>query len=305
MSYARPIRREWCIYCQKHHEADRWYTTCSGGSYCHYAYRRAELTGLREAPVAFLWLREHVHDVDNTGSRIVALCYRADIRGLCDVWAMATATRGWRAHAAFLCGLALQLYWPQSMLIFAIEVLRYRYDAVDRAVLVRVLSVVRQRVRGMRIVGGVLCAGSRGMDPMSNPSERRNGSVRYLSMAAEVDQWASIADSLQTYMSSGEPRCSQMLRIIHEGGLVSYRGLCDYGNMRLLRCLIYCSGQTMADTTEWWDHLYRMSGHLRDVSGRNAMSYEVALRVRDCLRSHLGMESYGLSDLTCFLCLVR
>ena len=109
--------------------------------------------------------------MDCTGSRIVALRYRPDVRGLCDVWAMVTAAPGWRGHAAFACGFALQLYWPQSMLVFATELMKYSYDDVNRAVLVRIISLVRRRLHGLRIVGGVLCAGPGGLDPMSNPSE--------------------------------------------------------------------------------------------------------------------------------------
>ena len=305
MAYVRRVREQWCVYCQERHGNDRWYLTCGGGAYCHYAYRLAQHLNLRDAPIAFLWLREHKHDVDRTGSRIVALRHRPDVRGLSDVWAMVSAAPGWRGHAAFACGFALQLYWPQSMLIFAVELLKYSFHEVNRTVLIRVLSLVRRRMHGLRMVDGVLCAGSRGLDPMSNPSERRNGSVRYLSLASEVDEWSAVANYLEVYMRGTERSCGEMLRIVRQGRLVSYGGVCDYGNMRLLRCLLYSAGGTMPDGMEWWSHLCRMSPHLRGVAQRNAMSYEVVVMIRDRLRADLDMESYSLLDLTCFLCLVR
>ena len=305
MSYVRPVREQWCVYCQKRHKTHRWYMTAGGGAYCHYAYRLSEYLHMRDAPIAALWLREHTHDVDVTGSRIAALSYRPDVRGLCDVWALTMASPGWRGHAAFACGFALQLYWPQTMLIFAVELLKYSYDAVNRTVMIRILSLVRRQTHGLRIVGGVLCSGSRGLDPMSNPSERRNGSVRYLSLASEISKWASVADELEAYITGTERSCEVMLRIIRAGRLVSYRGTCDYGNMRLLRCLLYSAGGSMPDTVEWWRHLCRMSPHLHAVAEQNAMSYEVVIQVRDWMRSELGIASYSLMDLTCFLCLVR
>ena len=129
--------------------------------------------------------------------------------------------------------------------------------------------------------------------------------MRYLSLASEIHKWASVADDLEAYITGTERSCEVMLRIIRTGRLVSYRGACDYGNMRLLRCLLYSVGGTMPDTVEWWSHLCRMSPHLRAVAQQNAMSYEVVVRVRDRLRSELDMESYCLLDLTCFLCLIR
>ena len=111
------------------------------------------------------------------------------------------------------------------MLVFAAELLKYSYDDVNRLVLVRILSLVRRRLHGLRIVGGVLCAGPGGLDPMSNPSERRNGSMRYLSMASEVDKWASVAKLLEVYMTGTQRSCREMLRITRSGRLTSYRGV--------------------------------------------------------------------------------
>ena len=92
---------------------------------------------MSDAPIAFLWLRRHAHDVDCTGSRIVALLYRPGVRGLCDVWALFTVAPGWRGHAAFACGFAMQLYWPQSMLMLALELLKHDYVDTNRAMLLR------------------------------------------------------------------------------------------------------------------------------------------------------------------------
>ena len=305
MSYRRPVRREWCVYCRTRHDADRWYATLGGGAYCHYAYRLAEQMDLAEAPIAFLWLQDHIHDIDSAGSRIIALRYRPDIRGLCDIWAMTTATPGWRGYATFVCGFALQLYWPQTMLIWAVELLRHPYANVTRTLLVHILRMVRRRLSGLRIVNGVLCASSRGLDPMTNPSERRSGTVRYLSLASQVDAWASVARRLQDYMAGAERGCAHMLGILRDGNLLCYRGICDYGNVRLLRALLCAAGGSVPDTMEWWDHLCRMSRRLRQVTQQNALTYDVVLLLRDRLRLHLSHESYSLLDLSCFLCLLH
>ena len=211
----------------------------------------------------------------------------------------------WAKHVVFLIGFALQLYWPQSIGIFINEILQYEYCCVDRVVLLRVLSIVEGRLRGLRVTNGVLCLGSRGADPLRNPSERRSGAVRYRLLAGEVSRWAGVAHQLQVYMEQTLGSIPGLLQIVRAGQLRSYTGACDYANVRLVRCLISSAGAVTQDSVACWGCLSRMSPHIRGVVRRHGLDYEGAIDARDRLRLLLSMENYSLMDFICFLCLIR
>ena len=189
----------------------------------------------------WLWLRHHVRDIDCTGYRIVSLSHRPDIQGLKSVWAMVCATPGWRPHAAFVTGFALQLYWPQATLLFAHELLRHSYENISGQILKDILTLVQDRLSGMRVVDGTLRIGSSGLHPMKNPSERRLGTVRYLQLVEECGAWARVAHELQTYIESESCTCQKMLDIVRKGRLRTYPGTRNYANIRLIRTLMSIS----------------------------------------------------------------
>ena len=94
------------------------------------------------------------------------------------MWAMVYATPSWRPHVVFVTGFALQLYWPQATLLFVHELLRHSYASISGQVLKDILTVVHDRLSGLRVVNGSMRIGSSGLHPMKNPSERRLGSAR-------------------------------------------------------------------------------------------------------------------------------
>ena len=218
---------------------------------------------------------------------------------------MIRASSQWVQHSVFLIGYALQLYWPQSIGIFIHEILQYPYRSVNRSVLLRVLSVVEGRLCGLRVSNGVLCLGPQGADPMRNPSERRSGVVRYRLLAHEVDRWASVAHQLQFYIEHMVCTIPTLLLLIRDGHLRSYKGLGDYANVRLVRCLISSARAATADSKECWRCLSRMSPHVHAIVRRNALDYETAVDVRDRLRVLLSTEDYTFMDVVCFLCMIR
>ena len=179
---------------------------------------------------------------------------------------MTCATPGWQPHAIFLCGFVLQLYWSQTALLFDHELLCHSYTQVDRHILKDILSSVQRRLSGTRLVDGVLQTGSVGLHPMKNPMERRSGSVRYLQLADECNQWAIVTDEFQTYVESETCMCTRMLEIIRTGGLRAYRGTRNYGIVRLIRALMTISGGTISYSESCWSCPSGMSRHQRGIT---------------------------------------
>ena len=302
MVQPRDARCLYCAWCQTTHTCRLWYKS-GNVAYCHYAYVRLQRRGGAGEPIAWLWLSSHLHDVDASGHRIAALQYRPDIQGMISVWALMCSVPAWASHAVFACGFALQLYWQPGMIIFAHELLRGSYVDLTKQRLLEIYDIVEDRLSGLRVVQGVLRSGSGGRHPTTNPAERRGGAVRYRALAREYRRWAKAAALLQAYLSHSCCAVPSMLRILRSSSLRSYSGSCSYGNVRLVRSLIAASGAVPMDSPQCWSRLSSMSPHLRHLVGRWGLDHEGAMRLVVKLRHQLGVVSYSLHDLVCFLCL--
>ena len=129
--------------------------------------------------------------------------------------------------------------------------------------------------------------------------------MRYLQLAQDWRDWARVADELQVYAESECCTVMRMLEIIRRGRLRTYRGLHDYGNIRLIRVLMTIAGGTMSDSASCWTCLSSMSPHVCGLTQRRALNYEGSICIRDHLRVLLANSSYSVSDLVCFLCLIK
>ena len=96
---------------------------------------------------------------------------------------MMSQSSEWKQHAVFACGYALQFYWPYGMIIFAHELLKGTFAEVSMSKLLTIYATVGSRLSGLRVANGALVVGNAGRSPTANPAERRNGAVRYGTLA--------------------------------------------------------------------------------------------------------------------------
>ena len=189
------------------------------------------------------------------------------------------------------------------MIMFAHELLSGTYADISMRRLLDIYALVESRLAGLSVVNGVLRAGTVGLHPTMNPSERRNGAVRYRSLAREHRRWAVVAARLQQYLQMDLCSVSHMLSIVRRARLRSYPGACNYGNVRLVRSITEAANATAMGSAACWSTLAGMSPHVRSVVRRWAIDHHSALRLCTLMRRELSLPQYTLQDLVCFPCL--
>ena len=140
---------------------------------------------------------------------------------------------------------------------------------------------------------------------MKNPSERRDGSVRFNALCGSLDAWRAVSIGVaQTLERSG--RAVAMRSVLdamrHPGFDVFTQEVC-YFNVRFVRSVIQACGFRIADTDDDWSILRRMSSSMQTLCERWGLGHVAALDLRDAMRAT--EPEYGLLDLSCFLCLAR
>jgi hypothetical protein len=100
------------------------------------------------------------------------------------------------------------------------------------------LKTMKRFYRQYRVLNGVLrfnC--TRGLLVLKNPSERRQGTVRFASLCRQINAWRQCAASLADAIDNNGVDLSDLLAILQNAGLQSYNGSNTYKNQRLLRAV--------------------------------------------------------------------
>ena len=195
--------------------------------------------------------------------------------------------------------------WPmQHMLHFVLG-----SAIVSRRILRRARDDVKKHFAKVKVNSkGVLKCSTHGKSAIKNPMERRCGSVRYGKLVAEYEKWQKVSAELSVLFTGRRVAVSVSTvqqKILHGLGK-AYTKTTKYAVTRFARALIYAFDCQFADTSEDWEEYRSMSDHVATVVRRWGVGeYDVALAVRNALRTRLQNELYSLADLICFLCLAE
>ena len=263
--------------------------------------------GQRGQHPLWLVLHEQVHSLDATGRPISVLRQRADIAGMIQVESILRTHSLWSdlSSRIWAMGLIFQAYWPESMLLLLVPFTSRAPDSVTPNRLRLWWRRAARILSGCRYVQGVLVAGSVGLDPMRNPSERRSGSVRYRALVADLRLWQQVSIQIAAALGPSGSIVSvrSVLSAMRCDGFRVYSDRICYGNVRLVRAIVVACGYSISDSEDDWAVLKSMSSSMVETCRRWGLHHAAAIALRDAMRA--SFPSYSLLDLTCFLCLSR
>ena len=145
-----------------------------------------------------------IQDTDGTGCRIAAASYRHDVRAVADAYVMLGLYPHLESYSLLVCLFAAQMYssWPMHEFINAIG--QSKCSMVNRSLLRKIGHSVFRRYSSMRVLNFRLSTGIRGCSATKNPSERRNGQVRYDAKLDDLPACIRICDAMSVYSIGGK-----------------------------------------------------------------------------------------------------
>ena len=298
-----------CCYCGVVHPSSRWYTLYNWTDphcvrWCNAVYLRLLRFGAARHPL-WLHLQPRLARVDNTGRSIALLIRRADISALLSADAILRGSLSWHSLELRVFALALlfQAYWPEPVLMLTTHLLSMRPSETTPERLRSYWRLVDRALRRCRYVDGSLRISDGGLQPMKNPSERRNGRVRYNALTRSLDLWRIVSRRVAQRLGTagGVVAIRTILNAFDEPGFRVFNSSICYRNVRLVRAIVVGLGYSIADTPDDWSILSGMSPSMRRMSRRWGLGHDAAICLRDSIRRQ--HSSYSLLDLSCFLCL--
>ena len=300
----------YCCFHDRHHHSSHWYSLSGGGPefdgahWCSAAYLRLVRLGSVRHPL-WLLLNQQVSATDVTGRCIALLLRRADIMALRAADSMLRVSPSWAAlrHRVWAIGFLLQAYWPEPMAMLLSHFLQSSPLSVTMPLLRSWWRRVARAVRGCRYLDGLMVTGSRGCQPMKNPSERCSGSVRYMRLARSMQKWRIAADRVALALQGAGPYVAlrAVLGAMRVADFHVFSDSVTYANVRIARAIIVGCGYRIADTADDWLVLSRMSPSMRSLCRRWGLNHAAAIQLRDAVRGTY--SEYSFLDLSCFLCL--
>ena len=300
--------RFYCIWCEEEHPSHHWYFPYHPEArWCSAIYQRLLRIGQRMQHPLWLVLRGQTASLDATGRPISVLRQRADIAGVMQVESILRTHSLWSdlSNRIWAIGLIFQAYWPESMLLLLVPFTSRAPHAVTAGRLRLWWRRAARTLSGCRYVQGVLVAGSAGLDPMRNPSERRAGLVRYRALVANLQLWQRVSVQIAGALGPSGSIVSvrAVLSAMRCDGFRVYTDRICYGNVRLVRAIIVACGYSISDSEDDWAVLGSMSSSMVEKCRRWGLSHGAAIALRDAMRA--SYPAYSFLDLTCFLCLSR
>ena len=247
-----------------------------------------------------------VEDVDCTGSRIAAAAYRHDVRAVADAYVLLGLYPELASYKLLLCLFASQMYfsWPMHDFIHA---LGQSKSGIEKASLRKIGHSVFRRYSSFRLLNGRLVKGIRGRSVTKNPSERRNGQVRYDAMLDDLPGCIRICDAMMGYFWRRKlVSVSAMLSILGDAESNVYDARRSYKNIRCCRLLASAVGISFESTKVDWDVFLNMSPHVSStLTNLGLTSYKYVYKILRVLRQKLDQPKYSINDFTIFVCLLN
>jgi hypothetical protein len=242
-----------------------------------------------------------MNQVDEAGG-IWLLAQREDIRGVTMLKSLCISKQAWRREADIVFALifGMQLYYAPSICYWAAAFLATNPDYHTEATVKGCITEVSRAWKGIkRKSDGSI--GSVGSSMTKNPSERVDGTVRYMKLIKRMDAVRVVARRISE--RSHPVLVADMLQCLNALAPIYDDAVC-YKNLRLIRSIVAALGGVWADTEACWKAWRSMSTHVtRKCKELCIYQYEDAVIIRDALRKHCA--KYSFADLICYTCLMK
>jgi hypothetical protein len=303
----RPPVTNFCAACGCRHSHRRWYGT-GNWKYCGIVYGRLLRRGARVCHPSWPEYEDNVETIDETGARISAAKYRVDVGAIQNIWALCSMYPGWESPTdILLLGiLAGQYYFSWPMHAFVHEVCSHsparlgsRVSCIGEKIFARF-----QCSRFWR--NGLVTGTSKGIGVTKNPTERRNGIVRFRQILDDFTNSRSMCAAMAAYLQKpGKVSIVVMLKILGESASSVFSGKTTYKNVRICRIMAVTAQKEFQNSPQDWNVFSRMSPHLRSALKRRGITtYELAIQFAEAISNVIGMPSYTLNDFSIYTCLL-
>jgi len=296
----------YCSDCKRKHHAAKWYGDDSFW-FCHRVYRSMERAGWTVLHPSWSVFYNAMTDIDATGSRIAAAQYRMDVNAVSDAYVLFAMYPQWESLKLFLVLLAAQMYFPWPMHEFVHSIGRKSCGILSRDLLLKIGDEIFTRYSSMRVLNGRLVYGtSKGFDCTTNPSERKNGSVRYHLMVEDLRGCMCLCSLVEDYFSkNNNVSISAMLKILGDSKCVVFDGKKQYKNVRCCRLFASAAGKVFVSDAIDWEVFATMSRHVSGVIDTLGLrEYKRAAKYVEALGRELSIPSYSINDFIIFVCLL-
>ena len=246
--------------------------------------------------------------MDATHQRIVALKYRVDAITFRDSYVLLCRLKGWTmAQRLWFLGIVGQLYWSWPILSALTLIGKRPFAEVCRPCYMNhILTTILAMYGGVKVKRGVLVRSNESLcSPLTNPSERASGTVRYRKLIGQPERWYKACKALSALLKGGGPALlPRMLEALRQNSTNGYPGRPDYGHIRICRLFMYAMSYNEVDCEEEWK-VYRKCSRCvkKEYERLGIKTYAQAITTRNFMRQVLGMPRYSLSDLTAYICL--
>ena len=300
--------KQYCVACEKRHSATRWHFD-TGIAMCHKTYVSWTRSNLPGKPhPGHVVLNRYSKSLDSTNRRIVALKYRIDAMTFRDGYVLLGRLKGWTlAQRLWLLGIVGQLYWSWPMFTALSLIGKKPFSEVYQpSYMNHILTTILAMYGGLKIRQGVLVRSNASLcSPLTNPSERASGVVRYRKLMGQPARWYCACKALARLLKGGgEALLPRMVEVLRQNSTNGYPGRPDYGHIRICRLFLYAMSYNEVDCEEEWK-VYRKCSRCvkKEYERLGIKTYAQALTTRNFMRQLLGMPRYSLSDLTVYICL--
>ena len=152
---------------------------------------------------------------------------RPDVRSLVDIGQLCLGSQwGSLGDRIFLCGFMLLLYWTYPMQWLWFMVSTMAPSAVTATVMRNALKTMLATYKKYRVYNGVLRHGvTRGLMVVKNPSERRQGSIRFRKLCGEIEKLRSCAHAIAAAIGTRRVvNLSSVFVVLSSADLAAYTG---------------------------------------------------------------------------------
>ena len=214
---------------------------------------------------------------------------------------MCLSKKEWKKgqHCIFALMFGMQLYFSETIAYWAASFLAINPNLHTEATVWKCMKLVSETWRGIkRQADG--CYANQGISMTKNPSERRDGSVRYKALSSRVAGVRMMSTHMAMLHSPVHVKEALACLVDSE----EYDDKVSYKNMRLIRLIGTAMQWVWADTEQCWHAWRSMSSSVAEkCKGMYIWDYEEALTIRDEMRKHC--SEYSFPDLICYVCLMK
>ena len=214
----------------------------------------------------------------------------------------------WANFDMFILLLAAQFYfpWPMHEFINGVGALTLRQM---KKTLTKLGKRIFAKYKELRVLDGRLIKHvSRGIQSTKNPSERNNGSVRFLKLLEDLDGSLDLCAKMKLYFNSckrGIVSLGSMLQVLDDSTSNCFSSQLTYKNVRCCRLLALASGKQFENTLGDWKLWSGMSPHISTVlRSLGVQDWKVVEKFLVAF-SELVNSPYSISDFIIYVCLLR